>query len=70
MEVEVKLSGLVVSWKISTSMEHCPLFLGLVGLTLKVMVASSGDSDPNLLELMDDKVLGHTWRPTEDKLVF
>ena len=46
-----------------------PTILGLVGLTLKVMVAS-GDSDPSLLELMGDKVLGHTWRPTEDKLIF
>ena len=46
-----------------------PTILGLVGLTLKVMVAS-GDSDPSLLELMGDKVLRHTWRPTEDKLIF
>ena len=46
-----------------------PTILGLVGLSLKVMVAS-GDNDPELLKLLGDKVLGHTWRPTEDKLVF
>ena len=46
-----------------------PQILGLVGLDLKVMVAS-GDSDPEILALMGEKLLGHVWRPTEDKLVF
>ena len=32
--------------------------LRLVGLKLKTMVAS-GDSDPKVLELMGDKLLGH-----------
>ena len=43
--------------------------LGLVNLKLKVMVAS-GDSDPEIIALMGEKVLGHTWRPTEDQFVF
>ena len=43
--------------------------LALVGLQLKVMVAS-GDSDQEEIELMGDKTLGHRWKPQEDKLVF
>ena len=43
--------------------------LGLVGLKLKVMVAS-GDEDADAIALMGEKVLGHTWRPTEDVFVF
>ena len=43
--------------------------LALVGLRLKVMVAS-GDTDKERLELLGDKTLGHIWRPTEDKFVF
>ena len=46
-----------------------PTILGLVGLKLKTMVAS-GDSDPDTLALLGDKVLGHVWKPTEDKFVF
>ena len=46
-----------------------PQILGLVGLELKVMVAS-GDEDSEILELMGDKLLGHKWRPSDDKLVF
>ena len=46
-----------------------PQILGLVGLNLKVMVAS-GDNDPEVLALMGEKLLGHVWRPTEDKFVF
>ena len=46
-----------------------PQILGLVGLSLKVMVAS-GDRDPDVLELMGDKILGHVWKPTEDKFIF
>ena len=46
-----------------------PTILGLVGLKLKAMVAS-GDTDPEMLELMGDKVLGHTWKATEDKFIF
>ena len=46
-----------------------PQILSLVGLQLKVMVAS-GDTDVESIELMGDKTLGHQWRPTEDKLVF
>ena len=43
--------------------------LALVNLKLKVMVAS-GDSDPDILALMGEKVLGHIWKPTEDQFVF
>ena len=43
--------------------------LRLVGLKLKTMVAS-GDSDPKVLELMGDKLLGHIWNPTTDKFIF
>ena len=43
--------------------------LGLVGLKLKVMVAS-GDEDSEAISLMGEKVLGHNWKPTEDKFVF
>ena len=43
--------------------------LGLVSQKVKVMVAS-GDVDQKSIELMGDKVLGHSWRPTEDVLVF
>ena len=43
--------------------------LKLVNLQLKVMVAS-GDCDPEVLALMGERVLGHVWRPTEDKFVF
>jgi len=43
--------------------------LALVGLKLKVMVAS-GDTDREKLELLGEKTLGHIWRPTTDKLVF
>ena len=46
-----------------------PRILNLVGLKLKVMVAS-GDTDRESLELLGDKVLGHVWQPTLDKLVF
>ena len=37
--------------------------------SLKVMVAS-GDQDEDVLELMGDKLLGHCWRPADNKLVF
>ena len=43
--------------------------LSLVNLNLKVMVAS-GDSDPEILALLGDKVLGHTWWPTSDEFMF
>jgi len=43
--------------------------LALVGLKLKVMVAS-GDTDKEKLDLLGEKTLGHVWRPTEDKFVF
>ena len=43
--------------------------LKLVNLQLKGIVASR-DSDPEVLALMGEKVLGHTWRLTEDKFVF
>ena len=43
--------------------------LRLVGRKLKTMVAS-GDSDPKMLELMGDKLLGHIWNPTTDKFIF
>ena len=46
-----------------------PKILSSVGLHLKVMVAS-GDSDPELLSLLGDKVLSHLWRPTEDVFEF
>ena len=48
---------------------RCPIIqiLGLVGLNLKVMVAS-GDSNPDdLISLMGEKLHGHIWRPAEDK---
>ena len=41
----------------------------MVGLKLKVMIAS-GDSDQERLDILGDKVLGHIWWPTEDKIVF
>ena len=31
---------------------------------------ASGDSDPGIFALIGEKLLGHVWRPTEDKLVF
>ena len=31
---------------------------------------ASGDDNPEMLQLMGDKVLGHTWRSKEDQLVF
>ena len=43
--------------------------LALVGLKLKVMVAS-GDKDKEKLALMGEKLLGHIWRATTDVLVF
>ena len=43
--------------------------LSLVNLRPKVMVAS-GDTDENKLKILGDKVLGHVWLATEDKLVF
>ena len=43
--------------------------LRLVNLNLNVMIAS-GDDDEELLQILGDKVLGHVWLPTEDKLVF
>ena len=43
--------------------------LALVNLQLKVMV-TSGDSDEDALELMGEKVLGHIWKPEEDKFIF
>ena len=43
--------------------------LALVGLKLKVMIAS-GDTDEERLALMGEKILGHIWRPTLDKFVF
>ena len=43
--------------------------LALVGLRLKVMVAS-GDTDKEALELLGEKTLGHIWWPTTDKFVF
>ena len=43
--------------------------LQLVGLNLKVMVAS-GDSDREALEILGEKVLGHVWKATADKFVF
>ena len=46
-----------------------PQILNLVGLSLKVMIAS-GDSDAERLALLGDKVLGHRWLPTSDKLIF
>ena len=46
-----------------------PIILGLVGLKLKTMVAS-GDTDEAAIALMGEKVLGHAWRPTQDKFVF
>ena len=46
-----------------------PRILDLVGLKLKVMVAS-GDDDKESLELMGEKVLGHVWQPTQDKFIF
>ena len=41
----------------------------MVDLNLKVMVPS-GDTDPQSLELLGEKTLGHKWMPNEDKLVF
>ena len=38
--------------------------LGLVNLQLKVMIASGDDNEEDLA-LLGDKVLGHTWRPTD-----
>ena len=46
-----------------------PRIFKLVGLKLKVMTAS-GDSDKERLDILGDKVLGHIWLPTEDKIVF
>ena len=46
-----------------------PQILGLVNLKLKVMIAS-GDENEEQLEILGDKVLGHTWKPTADVLVF
>ena len=46
-----------------------PQILDLVGLKLKAMVAS-GDTDEETIQLIGDKVLGHTWRPTADEFVF
>ena len=46
-----------------------PKIYGLVGLTLKVMVAS-GDTDEEILSLLGKKVLGHIWKPTEDQFIF
>ena len=43
-----------------------PQILGLVNLKLKVMI----DEDEELLGILGDKVLVHTWKPTEDKFVF
>ena len=43
--------------------------LALVGLKLKVMIAS-GDSDQEQIALMGEKLLCHIWRPTEDKFIF
>ena len=41
----------------------------MTGLTPKIMIAS-GDTDEEALEILGDKVLGHHWNATEDKLVF
>ena len=46
-----------------------PKILSLVGLKLKVMVAS-GDRDEDSIKLLGDKVLGHAWVPTDDKFIF
>ena len=46
-----------------------PQILDLVGLKLKAMVAS-GDTDQETIELIGDKILGHTWRPTADEFIF
>ena len=46
-----------------------PSILGQVGLDLKVMVAS-GDSVPEPLALVGDKLLRHVLQSTEDNLVF
>ena len=46
-----------------------PQILGLVGLKLKVMIAS-GDTDEESLKIYGNKVLGHTWLPTSDQFVF
>ena len=43
--------------------------LALVGLKLKVMIAS-GDTDEERLALMGEKLLGHVWRPPTDKFAF
>ena len=44
-----------------------PKILNLVGLKLKLMVAS-GDRDS--IKLLGDKVFGHAWEPTDDKFIF
>ena len=31
---------------------------------------ASGDTDSELIGLMGEKLLGHVWNPTEDKLIF
>ena len=46
-----------------------PTVLNNVGLQTKVLV-QSGESDPEVLEKFGSKVLGHQWKPREDKLVF
>ena len=46
-----------------------PRILSLVGLNLKVMIAS-GDTDEESLKLLGDKTLGHIWVPPTDKFVF
>ena len=46
-----------------------PRILAKVGLKLKVMIAS-GDSDQERIALMGDKLLGHFWKPGEDKFIF
>ena len=33
-------------------------------------MVASGDDDPEVLELMGDKLLGHVWKPTQDQFVF
>ena len=43
--------------------------LGLVGLTPKVIVRS-GDKDPEKIDKLGGRVLGHTWIAEQDQLVF
>ena len=59
-----------MNWTLTLALFHrCPIIqiLGLVGLNLKVMVASDDSNPDDLISFMGEKLHGHIWRPAEDK---